>query len=301
MLRPRAVTAALVTLVFATTVAACSSSDNGGTITTSKSNNTTTSAPSLLSSLPAAIQQSKEIKVGSDISYPPVESFKEGTQTAQGIDVDLGNALGEKLGVKFSFQNATFEGIIAGLTSKRFDIIMSAMSDTQKRRDQGVDFIDYFLVGTSIIVQKGNPKGIKSPDDFCGKTVGIQKGTTQEEVAKAQADKCQKDGKGKLSIQTFDTDPVALQQLKLGRTVADMNDFPVAAFTVSQAASDYEIVGDQIEAGPYGIAVRKEDTQLRDAIQAALKAIIADGTYDKILQTWNVSQGALKTASINAG
>ena len=277
---------------------ACGSKDNGGAV---QAPTTTTAAASLFSKLPANVQQAKEIKVGSDISYPPVESFKEGTQEAQGIDIDIANAMGAKLGVKFSFQNATFEGIIAGLTAKRFDIIMSSMSDTQKRRDQGVDFIDYFNVGTSIIVKKGNPSNIKSGDDFCGKTVGIQKGTTQEDVAKEQATKCQQNGKGKLTIQTFDKDPEALQQLKLGRTVADMNDFPVAAFVAQQSPNDFEVVGDQIGAGPYGIAVPKENTQLRDAIQAALKAIIADGTYDQILAKYNVTQGALKTAAINAG
>src|SRR4051794_36149391 len=226
--RGRGRTGALILLVTIGLVgAACGSKDNGGAIKPSSSS--PTAAAPLFNDLPPEIQSAKQIKVGSDISYPPVEFFKEGTQEAQGLDVDVANALGEKLGVKFVFQNATFEGIIAGLTAKRFDVIMSAMSDTAKRRDQGVDFVDYFTAGTSIIVQKGNPKGITSPADFCGQTIGIQKGTTQEDVAKAQADKCQKDGKGALVIQTFDKDPEALQQLKLGRTVADMNDFPVAA------------------------------------------------------------------------
>src|SRR4051812_37459119 len=88
---------------------ACSNKDNGGAVETSGSS--TTAAAALFGKLPANIQQSKQINVGSDISYPPVESFKEGTQEAQGIDIDIANAMGSKLGVKFNFQNVTFEGI----------------------------------------------------------------------------------------------------------------------------------------------------------------------------------------------
>jgi polar amino acid transport system substrate-binding protein len=79
-----------------------------------------------------------------------------------------------------------------------------------------------------------------------------------------------------------------------------MNDFPVAAY-VAQQAGDFEVVGEQIEAGPYGIGVRKDDTELRDELQKALKAVIENGEYDRILAKWNVAKGALKTAEINGG
>jgi polar amino acid transport system substrate-binding protein len=252
--------------------------------------------------LPSTIQQSKEIKVGSDIAYAPVEFYKEGTQEVQGIDYDLAQALGQKLGVKFTFANTTFDGIIPALKAKRFDIIMSAMSDTPERQKQ-IDFIDYFKAGTSILVKKGNPQGIKSLDDLCGKTIALQKGTTQEEVATDQQAKCASAGKPKINVLTYDKDTDAQLQLRSGRSVADMNDFPVAAYAAQTVGggNDFEVVGEQIGAGPYGIGVRKDDTQLRDALQEALKAIIADGTYTQVLQKWNVSQGALTTAAINGG
>jgi polar amino acid transport system substrate-binding protein len=252
--------------------------------------------------LPSAIQQSKEIKVGSDIAYAPVEFYKEGTQEVQGIDWDLAQALGQKLGVKFTFANTTFDGIIPALKANRFDIIMSAMSDTPERQKE-IDFIDYFKAGTSILVKKGNPQGIKSLDDLCGKTIALQKGTTQEEVATDQQTKCTGAGKPKINVLTYDKDTDAQLQLRGGRSVADMNDFPVAAYAAKTVGggNDFEVVGEQIGAGPYGIGVRKDDNQLRDTLQEALKAIVADGTYTQILQKWNVSQGALTTAAINGG
>jgi len=252
--------------------------------------------------LPTSIQQSKEIKVGSDIAYAPVEFYKEGTQEVQGIDWDLAQAMGQKLGVKFTFANTTFDGIIPALKANRFDVIMSAMSDTPERQKE-VDFIDYFKAGTSILVKKGNPQGIQSLDDLCGKTIALQKGTTQVDVATEQQGKCKSAGKPAIKILTYDKDTDAQLQLRTGRSVADMNDFPVAAYAAQTVGggNDFEVVGQQIGAGPYGIGVRKSDTQLRDALQEALKAIVADGAYAQVLQKWNVSQGALTTAAINGG
>jgi polar amino acid transport system substrate-binding protein len=104
-------------------------------------------------------------------------------------------------------------------------------------------------------------------------------------------------------VLTFDTDTEAQVQVKNGRAVADMNDFPVAAYTAqtSGGGNDFEVVGEQIGAGPYGVGIPKDQMQLRDAIQAALQAIIADGTYDGVLAKWNAAKGELKTAAINGG
>ena len=253
--------------------------------------------------LPADIAEDRALDVGSDIAYAPVEFFEEGTQTATGIDVDLCNAMVAKFGEGFTcrFMNTTFDGIIPSLQSKRFDIIMSAMSDTEERR-QVIDLIDYFNAGASILVAKGNPAGIRSVDDLCSKTIGLQKGTTHEELANGQKAKCQANGSD-LEVLTFEKDTDALLALKAGRSVADLNDFPVAAYNaeISGGGNDFEVVGAQLDPAPYGIGVRKDDVALRDALREALVAIIADGTYDEVLAKWDVTQGALKTAAINGG
>ena len=277
----------LVALPLALT--ACGSDDNSTVSTPS-----TSSAP-LASLLPADIRSKGKLVIGSDVAYAPVEFFDTDGKTVIGIDPDLGKAIGEQLGITLEFQNATFDGLIASLKSKRIDLIMSAMSDNKKRQAE-IDFVDYFSAGTSIIVKKGTT-GIASLDDFCGKTIAIQQGTTQDDVAEAQKTKC---GANKLTVLKFKTDPEALLQVKNGRAVADMNDFPVAAYT-AQKQPDFEVVGEQIEAGPYGVGVRKEDTQLRDALQKALQALIDNGTYAKVLEKWQVTNGGLKTATVNAG
>ncbi|WP_215448968.1 ABC transporter substrate-binding protein [Streptomyces sp. ATCC 21386] len=278
---------------------------------TSSDSTATASAP-LADKLPADIRKAGVVKVGSDIAYPPVEYMKDGK--AVGIDPDIAEALGKQLGVKFEFLNGKFAQLIVGLQAERFHVVMSAMNDTKDRQEgidsdtgkkvgNGIDFVDYFTAGTSILVQKGNPKGIKSLDDLCGQVVALQVGTTSEGIAKEQSKKCVKDGKKAIKLQTFDTDPEALLRLKQGASVADLNDFPVAAYNAKTSGNgdDFEVVGEQIEAGPYGIGVSKDNTELRDAIQAAMSAIIENGEYQKILEKWNVTDGAVTEAKINGG
>ena len=291
----------VATLIMAAGIAACGSSKAkpAATATTaSGAGGAGGAGGALFSKLPSAIQSAKEIKVGSDVSYAPIEFFKEGTQQVEGVDYDIGQALGAQLGVKVTFINTTFDGLIPALQANRFDMIMSAMTDNTTRQAK-VDFVDYFTAGTAILTVKGNPKHINTLDDLCGKTVALEKGTTQADVATTQAQKCQSSGKPTLTVLQLDKDTDALQQLKIGRSDADMNDFPVAAYNAqtSGGGKDFEVVGQQFASAPYGIAIGKQSTQLRDAVQAALKAIIASGTYDQILNKWQVSAGALKTRS----
>jgi polar amino acid transport system substrate-binding protein len=114
---------------------------------------------------------SRELVVGSDVSYAPIEFFREGTQQVEGLDYELAQAIGAKLGRPVRFVNSTFDGLIPALRSRRFDVVMSAMSDTKERQGAGVDFVDYFNAGTAILVRRGNPNGIHALDGLCGSAV----------------------------------------------------------------------------------------------------------------------------------
>ncbi|MFC8130954.1 ABC transporter substrate-binding protein [Streptomyces sp. NPDC057302] len=265
----------------------------------------------LADKLPKDIQDAGVIKVGSDIAYPPVE-FKDKSGKTVGIDPDLGDALGKQLGVEFQFDNGTFDTLLGGLRSKRYDLAMSAMTDTKNRQEgvdeetgkkigTGVDFVDYFTAGVSIYTKKGDDQSIKTWADLCGKKIVVQRGTVSHDLAKAESKKC-KSGK-KIAIESFDNDQQAQTRLRSGGADAGSSDFPVAAYAVktSGGGKDFELVGEQVEAAPYGIAISKKNTELRDAIKAALDAIIKNGEYDKIIAKWGVEDGAVKEAQINGG
>ncbi|MFI6104299.1 ABC transporter substrate-binding protein [Streptomyces sp. NPDC051310] len=292
-------------------LSACGDQTNGGgTAGTNEPGKTVGSAP-LFDKLPKKYQDAGVIKVGTDAQYAPME-FEQGGKIV-GIDPDIAAALGKQLGVEFKFTSGTFDGLISSLNTGRQDLVMSAMSDTKARQEglddkgnkvgQGVDFVDYFNSGVSLLVKKGNPQGIKSLEDLCGKKVAVQRGTIYEDTFKQQAAKCDKDKKGKLTIEAFDTDAEAQTRVKSGGAVADMNDYPVAAYIAKTAGggNDFEVAGGQTAAGPFGIAVDKDNTQLRDAIKEALNAIIKNGEYAKVLEKWDVKGSAITEATINAG
>lgn len=259
--------------------------------------------------LPQGIRNAREIRVGADISYAPVEFYDalapdvldrptgEPQPGVQGIDPDLAAQLGRRLGVRLTFVNVKFDSLLDSLTSGRIDAIISGMSATPERAQQA-SFIEYFQAGTSILVAKGNPKGIRGIADLCGKTVTAQSATTQDDLVQAQAKRCPP-GQG-MQVKSLDSGSQALLEVKYGHADASLTDFPVAAYNakVSSAGQDFQVVGGQIEPGPFGIGVRKADAPLRDALRTALRQIIADGTYDRILAKWNVADGALKTAQV---
>lgn len=259
----------------------------------------------LFNELPKKIQDAGVIKVGSDIAYAPIEFMDEDNKVA-GIDPDIAKALGKELGVEFKFNNANFAQLVVGMNSGRYDLVMSAMTDTKERQkgvsddaEGGADFVNYFQAGSAILVQKGNPKKIESVEDLCGLSVAAQRGTANETVMEEQSKKC--DDKIKPFVADKDTDTIT--QLQTKRSDAVITDYPVAVYN-EQTAGDgnlFEVTGDQIDAAPYGIAIKKSNDQLRDAIQKALQAIIDNGEYEKVLKKWNAEAGGVKKATVNAG
>jgi polar amino acid transport system substrate-binding protein len=276
----------------------------------SKETGKSSSAP-LFAKLPKKIQDAGVIKVGTNAEYAPME-FQEGGKIV-GVDPDIAAALGEKLGVDFTFTSGSFDGLITALNSGRYDVAMSSITDNKQRQEglddkgkklgPGVDFVDYFVAGTAIYVQKGNPKKINSIEDLCGQTAAVQRGTTYEKALQAQSKKCTDGGKEKIEIESFENDTEAQTRVKSGGAVAGVNDYPVAVDLARKAGggNDFEVVGEQVDAGPFGIAVNKDNKELSAALEEAVNAIIEDGTYKKILEKWGAETGAIDKAAINGG
>jgi polar amino acid transport system substrate-binding protein len=228
------------------------------------------------------------LQICSDIAYAPMEFYPEGSDEPDGFDVDLGNALAQELGVEAEWINTGFDGIIGALQTEECDAIMSAMTATEERREE-VDFVEYLNVGTGILVPAGNPENIQSLEDLCGLTVAVQLGTTQEQMAR----EIECEGGEEVNVVTFDTNPLAVQDLRGGGADANLADFPVALLDAQESDGALEVVETQVDPAPYGIAIRKDSDALEQALQDALDALRENGTYDDLLAEWGLESARL--------
>jgi polar amino acid transport system substrate-binding protein len=282
--------------ILAVAVAACGSSSNGGGGSTTSPSASTSTDSTAAALVPAQFKNG--ITVASDETYAPID-FMTTSGSITGFDYDLGQAMSKELGVPFTFTNVTFDSIIPALQAKKYDIVMSAMTDN-KEREATLDFVDYYQAGTSFVVQKGNPDNLTALTGLCGKHVALEKGTTEESVVEGASTACTKAGMSAVTIDSLPTDTAALLEVKSGKAVADINDSPVASYIAQQSGGTLDSVEvASLGNAPYGIGVLKADSGLTTAIQAAFRATVADGTYAQILAKYGIASGSLTTGTID--
>lgn len=293
--RRRARTAALAALVLGLALTACGSapSERG------RPASATPFDAGLHAALPAEVRTSRVLEVGTDAAYAPASAFAADGRTIVGFEPALGAALGRVLGVRVRFVNRDFSGLLGDVARHRVDLAMSAMTDTPER-ERRVDFVNYFSAGTGIVVQRGNPAGITDLAGLCGRIVAVEAGTVQVDLLRRSQRHCHG---GRIVIRTFETNADALLHLRTGRASAVLNDYPPATelTTSPSTRAHYQLASTaQYEPGLYGIAVAKDRPRLRDAVRAALTRVMRSGEYAAILRRWNVADGAIETASVNA-
>lgn len=255
---------------------------------------------SLRDQLPADIRSRGTIKVASNVEYPPFEYYDTDNATIIGLDKDLADAVGAKLGVKLEFNNMSFDAIIPALAAKRFDMAMSAMTDNAERRGQ-VDFVDYFVSGGGFLVKTGNPHNVHTLEDVCGLTAAIDKGTTNVDDADKASKACVAAGKKPVKADVYPGTSKIVLALQNGRADIAMLDTSAAAYIAQQNQGQFEVPGKSYEPKPYGIVFPKGSTQLQQAVKAGLEALIADGSYQKLLAKWGQDVGAVKAVTVNDG
>ncbi|MCU1490011.1 MAG: putative ABC-type amino acid transport, periplasmic component [Acidimicrobiaceae bacterium] len=247
--------------------------------------------------VPKAITKNGTITFAADATYAPDEFVAANGHTIQGMDVDLGNALASVLGLKAKFVNATFDTIIPSLKDGRFDVGLSSFTITAAR-ETVVNFVSYFQAGEGFYVKASGGPALTGLTSLCGKKVAVESGTTEQSDAQKQIAACKKAGKAADSVLPFDTQSQANLAVSSGRADLGFADSQVAAYIVQQSKGTFKLSGHPFAVSPYGIAFPKTGT-LDKASLAALKVLMSDGIYKKVLSKWGVQNGAITTPAIN--
>jgi polar amino acid transport system substrate-binding protein len=243
---------------------------------------------------PTSLLKAGELSNCVDIEYSPMEFFDPAAPTKPvGFDVESYQAVVNKLGLKENIVNTGFDGLIPALQAGRCDIVWTALY-INETRTKVADAVPYFKSSHQVMVPAGNPKGIHSEADLCGKTISIQSGGLVQEASKAASDKCTAAGKPAIKVQGYAKVPDELQQIVIGRVDAVWEtDTGVADFRLKNPGK-YDIAYTVPGNFQYGIYFGKGKTDVGTAITAALKALKDDGTLAGIATKYNLDPANLE-------
>jgi len=276
-------------------IAGCGSSKKTTASSTTAATPAVSVDPAVAAQVPAKIKSKGTLIVASEAEYAPNEFIAPDGHTVIGMDPDMVKAIAAVLGLKVKVVNSTFEAIIPGLAAGRYDIGASSFTDT-KEREKPFDVVTYIVVGEAFLTKpSGGPK-INTLDELCGHTVSVEKGTTELEDAEKQNGKCKAAGKP-IKLLVFPGQNDANLALASGRTEVDFADSPIIAYQVRK-------LGVQVRSSPAfgkapeGLALPKNNGMAKPVL-AALKKLMANGTYQAILKKWELESAAISNPTIN--
>ena len=245
---------------------------------------------------PSELVSLGKLTIGTALTAPPMGFVKDGRPS--GFDSDLAAAMAERMCLQPEFVDLTFQGLFPGLLARRFDIVAARVGITDGRKKM-FDFIPVFKGGLRLVTQKSNPLRFQTESEVCGHPVAVVAGATQMVALERIKSECPVDRP--MTMKTFSDQIQVLNEVAKKTIEAAYVDWPVAAYVIQQRPNDF------VEASPVlsgrgpgtprnrnGIVVRKGDKVMQDAVAGAFAAVLADGTYDRILEKWNLSEGDIR-------
>ena len=248
--------------------------------------------------LPPEISKRGSIKVALVPNYPPMEFRDPATNTLSGFDIDLGEAIGRKLGVKIEWTETSFAEFMPSISTGRVDAILSGFTDYASRHEIA-SFVDYLRSGPKFFVQQSRAAEFKDMAALCGKKVGASRRT----MFPAEIDKWSQKNCASNPIQFVGTDGSAdaRTQLKQGRIDAAVQGNETLPYLMDLEPNAYAPVGAAFATQFTGSALPVKEKALQQAFVEALDALIADGTYRTLLAKWKLNDNGIEEATINAG
>lgn len=274
--------------VGALALSACSSPSSTPTAATSGDQ-------ALVKMVPTDVAADGTLTFGSDGTYPPNEFVGTDGKTMEGMDIDLGNAIAAKLGLKAAFVNAPFDSIIPGIQSGKYEAGISSFTD-DKNREKILDFVTYYNVGTLWLAKTGSTL---TPDTVCGKNIAVQKATVQVDDLTVRSNTCTGAGKPAIKINQYQSQQDATATVVSGKNDAMLADSPVTGYAAKTSNGQLQVIGTVYDSALYGVGLPKAKGDFAKAIQGAIAAMIADGSYKTILDKYGLADGSVTESVIN--
>ena len=223
----------------------------------------------------AEVKKKGEIRMAMSGQYPPF-NFVDENNKLTGFDVEIGNEVAKRIGVKGKALSTAWDGIIAGLLANKYELICGSMAITEKRLES-IDFTDpYYRSGAQLFVKKGSP--IASIKELDGKKVGVTLGTTYETWVRSNI--------AGAEIRTYKGVPDMILEISNGRIDGFITDKIVGALAIKKNGVPIALAGELLYEEKMGIALRQSNPELRAAMNAALAGMKKDGTYKAISMKW---------------
>jgi ABC-type amino acid transport substrate-binding protein len=244
---------------------------------------------------PAELVTSGKLTIATHLTTPP-QAFLDNNKPA-GMAVDLGEALAKKMCLQAEFVDVPFAGLFPGINAHKFDTVIAGVGITPARQES-FDFVPYFQGGVRLLNRKDSPKTFNNENELCGSKVATQTGST-EAIGLERANKeTYPEGK-KIEILSYPNFNEAVEQLRKKVAEVAFVDWPFANY-LAQAVPELKLASPILSGTPgaprnkHGMMVRKGDKAMSTALEQALKQVQDDGSYDKILAKWNLSEGDIR-------
>ncbi|HLI13896.1 MAG TPA: ABC transporter substrate-binding protein [Alphaproteobacteria bacterium] len=235
---------------------------------------------------PQRIAGAGKITYCSDMTGPPLEFLDENTKPV-GSDIDIGNEIAKRFGVKAEWKNIPFKGLVPALLAQQCDAVISQLFDKPERR-QVIDLVDYMNSSEALLVRAGNPKKVHSLDDLSGLKVAVENGTTIQSLIEDQNKKFQSAGKKPAEVVVYPKDTDALQALQIGQADVYGTTLETGAYYMGKSPKTFEVAGPPFHQILTAIGLRKDDSGMKAAIEKAVDGMRQDGTLLAILKKWGL-------------
>jgi polar amino acid transport system substrate-binding protein len=250
--------------------------------------------------LPADVKEAGVITMAADLHYPPTSFLAEDNKTPIGYNVDIATLLGKKLGLEVEVKNVTWDNVIPGIASGRYDFTATNMTPTSERLEV-LDMVTYWAAGSSLIVETGNPLDLSLADEsICGKKIAVMTGSSQQQdYLPLISEDCEAAGQEPVEGVVLGNVEGALTQMVAGRLDGVFSDTSQLAWAAKQQPQSFELLAPQYqkEEGDDIVALGlAKDSSLTPALHAAMQSLMDSPAYQATLDRWGLGAGAIDTS-----